>query len=138
MRIAAATCSATLVLLATTAPAGATARHTLTGTLSGVTKIDDGCPAVSSGNTCNPWRLFPHAKFTVTRLTARGALPTRTPRIVESDGAAKFGVVLRPGSYVVDPVAGPNARGGSPVVVRVTVGATTTTSVRYTAIHRQA
>ena len=133
MRVSVAICSAALALLATTASANASARHTLTGRLTGTTKIDAGCPAVTPGGNCNPWQLFPHAQFTVTRLTAGGATLAGTTRTVKSDAGARFRVVLRPGSYLVKPSPGTRTKGGSPLAVHVTTRAATKLTVRFTA-----
>lgn len=130
-------CSAALVLLATTAVAGAATRRTATARLTGSTKVDAGCPAVTPAGTCNPWRLLPHARFTLTRLSASGTARAGASRTVESDGNAHFGLRLRPGSYLLTPVAGTTTRGGSPLRLHVTARAARTVTVRFTARFRR-
>lgn len=128
---------AALVLLATTAAgAGAARRQAATARLTGVTKVDIGCPATTPGGNCNPWRLLPHARFTLARLTASGAVRAGTTRTVESNAEARFGIRLRPGSYLLTPAAGTNTKGGTPVRLHVTAPLRIT--VRFRAEFREA
>lgn len=135
MRAFAVLVCATLALVAATSSA-ARPRTAATGTLTGRTEIHVGCPAVRPGGGCNPWRLYPHAHFTVTRLTAGGAAVAGSARTVESDARARFAVVLHAGTYLVTPASETQASGAA-VRVHVAGGSTTTVTVRFTSRFRR-
>ena len=130
MRIAATICGVAVALLAAGSAAGT---RTAAGTLAGTTKIDNGCPVMTPGGNCHPWRPFPHAHFTVTRLTSAGAPIPATTHKVESNAAAAFRIVLRPGSYLIQPSAGRDTKGGATLRVHVAARRVTTAVVRFTA-----
>jgi hypothetical protein len=133
MRFAVVICFTTLALLA---PTAANAKSARTGRLVGSTELSVGCPVVSQNVTCNPWRLYPHASFTLTRLDASGAAVAGTARTIESNSNARFHIKLHPGSYLITPLAGSVTTGGSTVSVRVKTHKTKTTTVRFAAKHR--
>jgi hypothetical protein len=137
MRIASIICSLTLLLLAVTASANASTRHTLAGRLSGTTKVNVGCPVVTSTGNCDPWRLLPDAQFTITRLNAAGAPVRGKTRTVTSDANSHFSVRLRAGAYLLKPTAGPTTKGGALIHLRVKAHRTTATTVRYMAKYRR-
>ncbi len=91
---------------------------------------------MSPEGDCSPWKLFPHAQFTLTRLTARGEQLSGTRRTVRSDADAEFRVVLRPGTYLVKPVRGLATKGGRSFRVHVSAGATARITVRFAARFR--
>jgi hypothetical protein len=135
MRVAAILCSVTLALVAASGFAAASTRQTRMGTLAGTTKIETDCPVPSP--LCKAWRPYPHARFTVTRLSAAGAVVAGTRRTVRSDANAHFHVSLRVGSYVVKPARGKITRNGGRRRVRLHVGTTQTITVRFRApFHR--
>jgi hypothetical protein len=131
MRVAVLICSAVVAVLASTVIATASAERASMGRLSGSTKIYEGCPV--DGGSCQPWHLYPHAQFTIARLTAKGAAVPGSGRIVESNADGRFRVSLVAGSYLVKPKADSTARGGDSLRVRVEADATRRLTVRYVA-----
>jgi hypothetical protein len=120
--VATAVCIAAATGLCAAASAGAA-----TGRLAGQTQVSFGCPGpvAQDGPSCNPWRPFSHARFSVTALG--GARSTT----VASDGSGRFALRLAAGSYRVAPLAQAHTRTGTPVQVRVRAGATTRILVRF-------
>jgi hypothetical protein len=97
------------------------------GTLAGQTQISYGCPGpvAEGGPSCNPWRTFAGARFTVSP-SALG--PART---VVSDSLGRFSVRLAPGSYTVAALPQTHTRGGPALHVRIRAGALTRILVRF-------
>lgn len=104
-----------------------------TGRLVGQTQISFGCPGPVREGTpgCNPWRVFPHARFAVARVSAAGTQATTARRVVTSDAQGRFVVLLPTGSYVVTPLPAPRTRGGKPLAVKIADGEVTTIRVRF-------
>ena len=99
--------------------------------------VKTGCPAQTPGG-CNPWQPFPHAQFTLTRLNADGTSQPGTTRTIESNDNAHFAIRLHPGSYLLQPDAGTDTKGGSPLRLSIKALTATTVTVRYTAKFRRA
>ena len=70
---------------------------TAVGTLAGQTQISYGCPGpvAEGGPSCNPWRTFAQARFSVSP-SASGRI-----HIVVSDSLGRFSLRLAPGNYTV-------------------------------------
>ena len=122
------------VLALAVLPAGASvAAVQATGVLDGTTQISFGCPGPANpdGPTCNPWRAFPNAKFSVARRATTGAPVPATAVVVTSNAHARFSLRLDPGTYIVTPLPQHNTRGGLRITVRVRAGLTTTALVRF-------
>jgi hypothetical protein len=132
MRVAVILCSATLALAATSTFAGAATRHARIARMVGTTRIATDCPVPSL--MCRSWRLYPNARFTVTRLNAAGKPLARTMHFVQSDAAAHFHLRLRAGMYVLTAGPGRNVKLAKPHRVRVHAGTTKVVTVRFTAI----
>jgi hypothetical protein len=116
----------------TVAGAAAPAR-TVDGWLAGRTQISFGCPGpVRKGYpSCDPWRVFAHARFSVAREAADGAPIPSTTRLVVSDGQGRFSLRLPAGRYTVTPLPQAHTRGGTRLRVRAEAGAVTRVLVRF-------
>ncbi len=108
------------------------------GRLAGQTQISFGCPGpVLEGEpACNPWRPFPHARFSVARRAANGAPAPGTVRLVTSNYLAHFALALTVGTYLVTPLPQGQARGGPRLTVRVHANETTAIRVRFAGFPR--
>ena len=97
------------------------------GTLAGQTQISYGCPGpvAEGGPSCNPWRTFPRARFSVSPSSPG---PART---VVSDSLGRFSVRLAPGSYTVTALPQTHTRGGPTLHVRIRAGALTRILLRF-------
>jgi hypothetical protein len=97
------------------------------GTLAGQTQISYGCPGpvAEGGPSCNPWRTFARARFSVS------PNPSGRARIVVSDSLGRFSLRLAPGSYTVTSLAQAHTRGGATLQVRIREGALTRILVRF-------
>ena len=80
---------------------------------------------------CAPWHSFPHARFTITRRDAAGALIPATKRLVNSDDHGRFNLSLAAGRYQLTPLPQAHTRGGNPTSVTIKPGRTTRTLVRF-------
>jgi hypothetical protein len=121
--IVAATC---LLAGSGVAVVAATAR-TAVGTLAGQTQISYGCsgPVAEGGPSCNPWRPFAQARFSVS------PTPSGRARIVVSDSLGRFSLRLAPGNYTVTSLPQAHTRGGTTLQVRIRPGALTRIVVRF-------
>jgi len=128
-------CSAVLALLAAVTPAALAASGAHTGTLTGTTKINTGCPVADEGVSCNPWKPLPHARFTITRLNAQGGAIAGTTRALESDADADFSLRLHAGSYLVTPAGSNESRGGGSIRIHLGTGSSATISLHFVATH---
>jgi hypothetical protein len=107
---------------------GATAE----GRLVGVTQITYDCPGPQRvGEQCDHWSPFARARFAVTRNGAGGRPITGTRRVVLSDGAGRFNLVLAAGIYTIAPLPQQHTHGGSTLTVRIHPGHTTHTTIRF-------
>ena len=97
------------------------------GTLAGQTQISYGCPGpvAESGPSCNPWRTFAQARFSVSQ-SSSGRVHT-----VVSDGLGRFSLRLAPGNYTVTSLPQAHTRGGTTLQVRIRPGAVTRILVRF-------
>jgi hypothetical protein len=104
-----------------------------TGTFRGTTQISFGCPGPvnESGPSCNPWRPFPGARFSISRRSTNGTPIAATAVTVTSNGRARFNVRLDAGTYMVTPLPQHNTRGGTRLIIRVRAGTVTTALVRF-------
>jgi len=103
-----------------------------TGLLTGTTQISFGCPGpVREGGNCDPWRAYPHARFSVARRSSTGDPVPGTAVVVTSNGRARFSVRLDAGMYLVTPLPQSNTRGGPRLTVRVLAGAVKALRVRF-------
>ena len=129
MRVLAVICSVTLALVVATGFADAAARRAQMGSLAGTTKVVAVCPVPS--RLCKSWQPYPHARFTVTRLTTAAKRVAGTTRTVRSDAGARFHISLRAGLYLVKPARGVIAKNGGRQRVRVKAGGLKTITVRF-------
>jgi hypothetical protein len=110
-------------LLVTTALvlAGAASAAGSSGRLSGTTLISFGCPGpIREGEPgCNPWRPFAGARLSV------------AGRTIVSDAKGRFGLSLRPGTYVLTALPQARTRGEIRLVVRLRAGRATSVLVRF-------
>ena len=104
----------------------ATAR-TAVGTLAGQTQISYGCPGpvAEGGPSCNAWRPFAQARFSVS------PSPSGRARIVVSDSLGRFSLRLAPGNYTVTSLPQAHTRGGTTLQVRIRPAALTRIVVRF-------
>jgi hypothetical protein len=104
-----------------------------TGTLKATTQISFGCPGPvsASGVQCNPWHLFPFARFSISRRSTGGVPVPGTAVVVTSNARASFSLRLDAGSYLVTPLPQHNTHGGPRLSLRVDAGATTRVLVRF-------
>ena len=100
---------------------------TAVGTLAGQTQISYGCPGpvAEGGPSCNPWRPFAQARFSVS------PSPSGRARIVVSDSLGRFSLRLAPGNYTVTSLPQAHTRGGTTLQVRIRPGALTRIVVRF-------
>jgi hypothetical protein len=122
------------LLVGTGAAAGVAAPVTTAdGWLAGRTQISYGCPGpVRKGYpSCDPWRMFAHARFSVALEAANGSPIPSTSRLVVSDGQGRFSLRLPAGRYAVTPLPQAHTRGGTRLRVRVEAGAVTRVLVRF-------
>jgi hypothetical protein len=98
------------------------------GTLAGRTLISFGCPGpVREGDqSCNPWQVFPNARFAV------------GTRVFRSDAGGRFTLRLARGRYVVRTLPQPHVRGELRVVATVRSGARTTIVLRFNGFPKMA
>jgi hypothetical protein len=134
-RINAILCFLTVAVLAATGAAEASTRQARVGNLAGTTKVETACPVPSP--LCTTWKPFPHAEFTVVRLTGAGTVVAGTKRTVRSDARGHFRLSLRAGRYRVKPARGTSMKGGASRTVRVRRGATRTVVIRFIARFRR-
>jgi hypothetical protein len=122
-----------VVLAAVCVSGGGSLAATGRGWLSGVTQISFGCPgpAREGGPSCDPWRPFAHARFTVTADGPDGRPLASTRRVVVSDGDGRFRFRLDAGAYTLTPLPQAHTHGGTRLRVRVQAGAATRVVVRY-------
>jgi hypothetical protein len=101
---------------------------TVVGTLAGQTQISYGCPGpvAEGGPSCNPWRTFAQARFSVS-----ASSPSGRAQIVVSDGLGRFSLRLAPGNYTVTSLPQAHTRGGTTLQIRVRPGAVTRIVVRF-------
>jgi hypothetical protein len=105
---------------------------TASGRLAGKTQISFGCPGpTTEPPSCNPWRLFVHARFSLAQRASGGDPISGTRRVVTSDARGRFALRLSAGSYLITPLPERHTHGGTRVVVHVRTGETTTTLVRF-------
>ncbi len=102
------------------------------GRLAASTQISFGCPGPSrvGGPPCEHWSSFANARFTVTRLVREKPSPG-TRLVVRSDSRGRFSIALAAGRYLLRPLAQPHTTGGTTLRVRVRIGVTTWTLVRF-------
>jgi hypothetical protein len=116
-------------------PAVSVANPAVTGSgrLAGRTQISFGCPGPVSEGTpgCNPWRPFAHARFSIAQRASRGDPILGIRRAVSSDARARFALRLPVGTYLITPLPQRHTHGGTPVIVHVRAGQSTTTLVRF-------
>jgi hypothetical protein len=114
-------------------PAVSTANPATTpsGRLAGKTQISFGCPGPTTEPPCNPWRAFPHARFSLVQYPSRGSTLPGTRRAITSDARGRFVLRLPAGSYLITPLRERQTHGGDRVIVHVGAGKTTTTLVRF-------
>ena len=107
---------------------------TASGRLTGKTQISFGCPGPVQQGTpgCDPWRPFPHARFTVARRSASGNPISSTRQTVTSDAQGHFELLLPAGAYVITPLPQPQTHGGNRVNAQVRAGESTAVLVRFT------
>ena len=119
--------TAIVLLAGTVLGVGGATGGTGAGTLAGQTQISYGCPgpAAQGGPSCNPWRTFAHARFTVS------PSPSGQARTVVSDSLGRFSVRLAPGSYTVTPLPQAHTHGGTTQNVRIRSGVPTRILVRF-------
>jgi hypothetical protein len=109
-------------------PAAADNRSLDPGRLAGRTQITFGCPGPAQpGKSCEHWSSFPNARFSLTRIGP--AIPA--PRIVRSNASGSFSLALAPGSYRIVPLPQAHTRGGAPLTVAISAGATAWRLVRF-------
>jgi hypothetical protein len=105
---------------------------TPSGRLTGKTQISFGCPGpTTEPPSCNPWRPFAHARFSLARRSASGNPTPGTHRAVTSDARGRFALRLPVGTYLITPLSQRHTHGGTPVIVQVRAGESTTTLVRF-------
>ena len=100
---------------------------TAVGTLAGQTQISYGCPGpvAEGGPSCNPWRTFAQARFSVS------PSPSGRAHIVVSDSLGRFSLRLAPGNYTVTSLPQAHTRGGTTLQIRIRPGALTRIVVRF-------
>ena len=120
--------TATCLLAGSSAAVAVATERTTAGTLVGKTLISYGCPGpvAESGPSCNPWRTFAQARFSVSPSPAGGRVIT-----VVSGSLGGFSLRLPPGSYMVTPLPESHTRGGTTLQVRIRAGALTQILVRF-------
>jgi hypothetical protein len=104
---------------------------TASGRLAGKTQISFGCPGPTTEPPCNPWRSFPHARFSLAQRAPSGDTIPGTGRAVTSDARGRFILRLPVGSYLITPMRERQTHGGKRVIVRVRAGQSTNTLVRF-------
>ena len=105
---------------------------TPSGRLTGKTQISFGCPGpTTEPPSCNPWRPFAHARFSLAQRASRGDPIPGTRRAVTSDARGRFVLRLPAGSFLITPLPQQNTHGGTPVIVHVRAGESTITLVRF-------
>ena len=120
--------TATCLLAGSSAAVALATATTTAGTLVGQTLISYGCPGpvAESGPSCNPWRTFAQARFSVSPAPAGGRV-----RTVVSDSLGRFSLRLPPGSYTVATLPQAHTGGGTTLQVRIRAGALTRILVRF-------
>lgn len=121
------------MLLAAVAAGAARGATVPAGWLAGKTQISFGCPGPvrQDGPPCEPWRIFPDARFAVVRIGPGGTPVAATRRVVVSDDGGAFRLRLAAGAYDVTPLRQAHTLGGAQLHVRVTAGAVTRVLVRF-------
>ena len=119
--------TATCLLAGSSAAVALATARTTAGTLVGQTLISYGCPGpvAVGGPSCNPWRAFAQARFSVS------SSPAGRARMVVSDSLGRFSLRLPPGSYTVTTLPQAHTRGGTTLQVRIRAGAVTRILVRF-------
>ena len=132
LALVAVACAAGLAAAGSGATVGAKA------TLSGTTLISHGCSGTQSaaGPSCNPWQLFPNARFSISRRATDGTPVPMTAIVVTSHANARFSVRLDVGSYLITPFAQHLTDGGPHLTVRVRASGVTTVTVRFVGFPR--
>jgi hypothetical protein len=130
MRMLIAIGAAALVISTGIVAGTAAAAATGTGVLTGQTQISFGCPGPVrvGGPFCHPWHAFAHARFSVARSRAGGAVD---PRLVVSDVRGRFTLRLTTGSYTLTPLPQAHTDGGAALQVRIAAGQVTRVLVRF-------
>jgi hypothetical protein len=101
------------------------------GRLTGKTQISFGCPGPTTEPACNPWRPFPHARFSLAQRASSGDPIPATSRNITSDAGGRFTRRLPVGSYLITPLRQRHTHGGKRVIVRIRAGESTTTVLRF-------
>lgn len=119
--------TATCLLAGSGAAVAPATAGTTAGTLAGQTLVSYGCPGpvAEGGPSCNPWRTFAQARFSVS------PSPAGRARMVVSDSLGRFSLRLAPGSYTVTTLPQAHTRGGTTLQVRIRAGALTRILVRF-------
>jgi hypothetical protein len=114
-------------------PAAAASPTAATGRLTGVTQISFGCPGPvrEGGPSCNPWRVFANARFSVSASGAEGTPIPGTSRLVVSDLSGKFSLRLAAGRYIVTPLRQRSTHGGPRRLVTILAGEVTNVVIRF-------
>jgi len=106
---------------------------TASGWLIGRTQISFGCPGPerAEGPSCNPWRPFAKAHFTVAIARADGTAIPGTSRVIVSDAEGRFRLPLAAGDYAITPLPQGHTRGGPKLKLHVVAGSSAWTLVRF-------
>ncbi len=123
------------VALAIGIAAAAAASHSQprSGLLAGQTQISYGCPGpVRIGQpSCESWHAFPHARFAVRQIGAKGQPLPQIIRVVVADREARFSLRLTAGDYQVTPLLQAHTSGGRKLTIHVRPSDTTRIVVRF-------
>lgn len=108
------------------------------GSLVGQTQISYGCPGpIRIGQPpCEHWNSFPHAKFGIRQIGAKGQPLPQIIRLVVSDAKGRFSIRLTNGDYQLTLLAQAHTSGGRKLTVHIRSGHMTKILVRFLGVPR--